>query len=216
MTDSSRDPGEIVRRGYDRVSDLYRGDDERPAEYSEWLDQIMVCLRPGARVLDLGCGNGVPVARTLTDAGRRVTGIDVSDRQIERARRLVPTATFVRADMTGCDYGVSQFDAVVALYSLIHLPLNEQPAVIERGAAALVDGGVFLATVGWDDWTGLESGWLGAEGDMWWSQADHDTYRRWLEQAGLRVDQMEFIPEGNSGHALVWATRTGLPAQSTT
>ena len=51
-------------------------------------------------VLDLGCGCGVPVARDLVAAGHRVTGVDISDVQIQRARHLVPAATFRRADAT--------------------------------------------------------------------------------------------------------------------
>jgi 2-polyprenyl-3-methyl-5-hydroxy-6-metoxy-1,4-benzoquinol methylase len=47
--------------------------------------------------LSAGCGCGVPVARSLADAGFRVVGIDISERQVERARRLVPQATFIQA-----------------------------------------------------------------------------------------------------------------------
>ncbi|MEU8049424.1 hypothetical protein [Micromonospora haikouensis] len=42
---------------------------------------------------------------------------------------------------------------------------------------------------------------------MWWSQADASTYRSWLREAGLLVTAEEFVPEGTSGHALLWARR---------
>lgn len=207
VVDDARSQIEVVRRGYDRLSCQYRADDD-PDTYRPWLDHLLLRLRPRSAVLDLGCGNGVPVARRLTDAGHLVTDIDLSDHQVQRARRLVPAARFIRADLTTCELGVACFDAVVALYSLIHLPLHEQPLVINRAAAALVDGGVLVATVGWDAWTGTDDGWLGGDAEMWWSQADHATYRRWLEQASLRIETMEFIADGDSGHALFWATRT--------
>lgn len=43
---------------------------------------------------------GVPVARSMAGAGVRVMGIDLSERQVERARRLVPQTTFMQADAT--------------------------------------------------------------------------------------------------------------------
>jgi len=46
---------------------------------------------------------------------------------------------------------------------------------------------------------------------MWWSHAGADSYRAWLEQAGLRVTAQELVPEGDGGHALFWARRPPQP-----
>src|SRR5438552_19019951 len=93
------DPKVLVRDGYDRASHAYRGDAfalDAQSGYAHWLRRLTRRLVPGARVLDLGCGNGVPVAREL--AGQFVvTGVDLSPVQIERARALVPGARFVCA-----------------------------------------------------------------------------------------------------------------------
>jgi len=158
-------------------------------------------------VLDVGCGCGVPVAQDLSDAGHAVTGIDISGVQIERARRLVPAGTFVAADITQYPLRSSCLDAVVALYSLIHVPVALQPAVIEAVANALVDGGVLLATLGREEWTGSDTDWLGGGAEMWWSQADHQTYRRWLQTAGFAITASAYVPEGAAGHALFWGRR---------
>lgn len=40
---------------------------------------------------------------------------------------------------------------------------------------------------------------------MWWSHAAAATYRAWIQQAGLEITGQQFVPEGNSGHALFWA-----------
>src|SRR4249920_445047 len=94
------DPRDIVRDGYDLVSQAYRADDFplEGSHYGQWLPRLVAQLPRGGRVLDLGCGCGVPVARALA-AEFRVTGVDLSPVQIERARRLVPGATFAIADM---------------------------------------------------------------------------------------------------------------------
>ena len=51
------------------------------------------------RVLVLGCGAGVPVACDLTTRGHAVVGVDGSAQQVVRARRDVPNAVFLEADM---------------------------------------------------------------------------------------------------------------------
>jgi cyclopropane fatty-acyl-phospholipid synthase-like methyltransferase len=158
-------------------------------------------------VLDLGCGCGVPVARRLAQR-YAVTGVDLSPVQVERARGLVPNATFIRADMSSIVFPEASFDAIVCLYALIHLPVAEQPALIRAVHRWLRPGGLFLATLGHQAWTGLEKDWLGVKGgDMWWSHADAATYRRWLADVGLTVEQETFVPEGAGGHTFFVATR---------
>ncbi|MEV0396985.1 class I SAM-dependent methyltransferase [Polymorphospora rubra] len=202
------DPTEIVRRGYDSVSHRYRGDHDNPAEYVLWLTSLQRQLPAGAAVLDLGCGCGVPVARTLADAGHRVTGVDLSEVQIDRARRLVPHATFLHGDATQIAFPDRTFDAVVCLYALIHLPIDAQPRLLHRIASWLRPGGLFLATTGAREWTGAEDNWLGGTATMWWSQADAATYRTWITEAGLDIESEHFVPEGSGGHQLFWARRS--------
>jgi 2-polyprenyl-3-methyl-5-hydroxy-6-metoxy-1,4-benzoquinol methylase len=201
------EPTDIVRRGYDALSHLYRRDDEFPAEYATWMATLQQRLPDGARVLDLGCGCGVPVAKTLADNGHRVTGVDLSEVQIERARSLVPRATFRHADATRVAFPDGSFDAVVCLYALIHMPIDSQPRLISRIATWLRPGGWLLATTGAESWTGTEDRWLGGTATMWWSHADAATYREWVTQAGLHIHAEQFVPEGDGGHQLFWATK---------
>lgn len=56
--------------------------------------------------------------------------IDVSEVQIRRARHLVPDATFLCADATTVELPSESSNAVVALYSLIHVPVSVQPALL--------------------------------------------------------------------------------------
>lgn len=201
------DPIEMVQRGYDHLSHRYRGDDDAPAEYTAWLTDLQHRLPPGADVLDLGCGCGIPVAKTLADHGHRVTGVDLSAVQIARARQLVPNATFLHADATTIAFADSAFDTVVCLYALIHMPLETQPQLLHRIATWLRPGGILLATTGTQAWTGTEDNWLGGTATMWWSHADANTYRTWITQAGLNIDSEHFVPEASSGHQLFWAYR---------
>lgn len=201
------DPKVLVTRGYDLVSRAYRADDAAEGAYAEWLDLLEARVPPPAKILDLGCGCGVPVARRLSPR-YDVTGIDLSPVQIERARALVPTATFQCTDMTTLSFPDATFDAVLCLFAIIHVPVDEQPALLHKVARWLRPGGILVATVGHGAWTGTEKDWLGVRGgDMWWSHEDAATYRKWLADAGLAIGEEHFIPEGQGGHVFLVASR---------
>ncbi len=202
----------LVRSGYNQVSRRYRDNsgaadvesEETIGNYATWVAELGTLLQPGARVLDLGYGAGIPAAELLVEAGFDVTGVDISEVQIERARSLVPGARFIRADMATWDTSADGFDAVASFYALIHVPLDDQRELLPRVASWLVPGGYLLAIVGHERWTGVED-YLGAP--MFWDHADASTYVSWLEAVGLAVQWHRYIPEGTSGHTLVLARK---------
>jgi SAM-dependent methyltransferase len=198
---------DLVRRGYDLVSHAYRADDfdYEASAYKACLEWILPGLSPDAHVLDLGCGCGIPVAKVLAETCR-VTGVDISPVQVERARSLVPEATFLCQDFTSLEFAPGSFDAVTAFYSIIHLPIEEQLPFFERVALWLKPGGVLLCTVGWRPWTGIEEDWRGVPGaTMAWSHMGRETYLEWLSRAGLTVEREAFLPEGEGGHTALLA-----------
>jgi SAM-dependent methyltransferase len=201
---------DLVRRGYDAISLAYRGDDgsaaassaEDVSRYAGWIEGLARLLPAGGRVVDLGCGAGLPATRELTGHGLQVLGVDFSAVQLHRARTLVPAAGLVQADMTELRLRPGSADAVVSFYALIHVPLADQQALFPRIRGWLRPGGYLLAIVGAGRWTGTED-YLGAS--MFWDHADTSTYLRWLEAAGLEPVWDRFIPEGGAGHSLVLA-----------
>jgi SAM-dependent methyltransferase len=199
-------PSALVRFGYDDISGAYRGDDDIVEEYREWIDGL--ALEPGARVLDLGCGCGIPADRLLVAGGAEVLGVDFSAEQVRRARELVPEARFECADIADWDAPDDAFDVVVSFYALIHVPRDVQRALAPRLARWLRPGGVLLATIGSADWTGIDD-YLGQP--MFWDHADPDTTVGWLTDAGFDVRTRQFVPEGDSGHELVFAVRRADP-----
>ncbi|HUB38367.1 MAG TPA: class I SAM-dependent methyltransferase [Streptosporangiaceae bacterium] len=203
----AENPQDVVRRGYDAVSVRYDQWSGGETKYSAWLSELGERIPAGAAVLDLGCGSGLPVARDLTAAGCDVTGVDISEVQIRRAKELVPAAEFLRADISSVDFGPESFDAVLSFFALIHLPLDDQLPLLRRIAGWLRPGGLFVATTGYWAWTGYEENWLDGGASMWWSHADVATYRSWMDRAGLLIDREEFVPEGDGGHALFWTSR---------
>lgn len=139
-------------------------------------------LPAGARVLDLGCGHGIPIGRTLAEAGFSVHGVDASPRLLAAFRENVPGATTECANAATLDVKPGSFDGVVAVGLLFLLPPSEQEAVIHRAAIALGSGGRMLMTAPWQvaEWTdaltGLPSESLGRA-----------RYEALFEAAGLLV-----------------------------
>ena len=164
------------------------------------------------RVLDLGCGNGVPATRAMAERWR-VTGVDVSPVQVARARTLVPDAAFVCGDMAEVEFAPASFDAVVAFYSIINVPVAEHAGLFGRIARWLAPGGWLLAVVGRDPWTGIEPDFRGSGVPMFWSYADVHRYRRWLAEAGFAIaEEGRQPPRGEPGFAVMLARLGSGPA----
>ena len=131
--------------------------------------------------------------------GREYTGVDISAEQLRRAQELVPSGSFVKADYTKLDFPRSSVDAVVALYTFGHVPLDELPGLLARIASWLRPGGHLLATAGSRAHPDGVYDWLGVP--MFFSGFDVDTNLRLLSEAGLELLEHEVVcqDEGDEG-----------------
>lgn len=117
----------------------------RPSD--PWLHEHTDLLVGGYRALDIGCGSGEDTA-DLVRAGLEVIGLDRSVRWLERARELVPSASFVPADITeGIPFPDEYFDLVVASLSIHYFPWETTEAVVREIARVMRPGTTFLCRV---------------------------------------------------------------------
>ena len=105
-------------------------------------------LKPGAKVLDIGCGTGKPVALFLAEKGHHVTGIDLSEKMIEIANNnMIRNADFQCTDFF--DFETSKtFDGILAWDSFFHFPKSKQEMIYPKVAKLLNPGGYLLFTHG--------------------------------------------------------------------
>ncbi len=192
----------MVEKGYDRVAERYLAtkNPRDPLAVSA-LEEMAHDLPTGAAVLDLGCGAGVPATLWLAERGFSVTGVDLSERQLDLARKLVPGATFLKADMAELDFGAGTFGAVVAFHSIIHVPREEHPALLGKIQRWLRPGGLFLATLTLTDFDGEDGDWEGWGAPMRWSHYDAQTNVAMLRRSGFDLIYAEPRAGGGTGNA---------------
>lgn len=134
-------------------------------------------LRPGQRVLVLGCGTG-PDACHFAEAGMRVTGIDISPTAIDLAKKQAEDrkldVTWIVGD--ACDLSrAGRFDAVLDAHMLHCLALApDRTALIRSVVDSLVIGGRFIiATMIADEATTFPDRFeLDDEGILWTKASD--------------------------------------------
>ena len=203
----SADPRRVVAEGYDAVA----------ARYQEWMasgvddpvrqrytDALLDHLPPGARVLELGCGGGGPTTARLA-ARFRFVGVDLSAGQLAFARRSLPDAALVQADMTRLHFPARTFDGVASFYALTHLPHGELPALVRRVADWLRPGGRLVASFGTRLNPGfVEDDWLGAP--MYFSGYPPAQTERFLAEAGFALvsGRVETIVEEGRPARFYW------------
>jgi cyclopropane fatty-acyl-phospholipid synthase-like methyltransferase len=200
----------LVGRGYDVIGDQFTewrdrivGDPRR-----EWADDLVSRLQDGARVLELGCGAGVPDTQLLA-ARFRVTGVDISREQVRRARAAVPQADFLHADFTELELEPESFDAVVSFYAFNHVPRELLAPTFARIHRWLVPNGLLMTALGTSDeeaWTGE---WLGAP--TFFSSFPPETNTQLVRKAGFELLRDELVtfrePEGDVTFQWVLAIR---------
>jgi cyclopropane fatty-acyl-phospholipid synthase-like methyltransferase len=198
----TRDPKFVVAHGYDAVAGAYLARHGQSVVRDRWLREMIARLPGAARVLDLGCGAGVPVAHRLAEYGFDVVGVDGSAEQIKLVRRNVLAAEFIHADMAAVAFPPRSFDAVAAFYSITHVPREEHATLLRHIASWLKPDGLFIASLGSGecaDWIGE---WLGTE--MFFSHYDASTNERLIREAGFNIEHAEVVDQDNDDGRFLW------------
>jgi len=171
-----------VKDGYDTIAGQYLATRTKKSSDVALLNEFANYLQPNAKVLDAGCGAGVPVAKFLSE-NFDVMGIDFSEKQVELAKKNVPDATFVCQDMTQLDFPAQSFDGICSFYAIIHIPREEHRTLLENFHHMLKPGGVALLCLGADDLPGDIHTFHNEQ--MYWSHFDATTYETMLTEIGF-------------------------------
>ncbi|MBI2029094.1 class I SAM-dependent methyltransferase [Candidatus Gottesmanbacteria bacterium] len=194
----------FVMQGYDKVAEKYLKNRDQ-FKSIKYLDILIKRLKPGAKIIDLGCGVGIPLDRYLIDKGFKVTGIDISTKQIELARRNCPQATFIVKDMSQIKNGEYQVDAVISFYAIFHIQRESHIEIFKKINSFLSLGGLILITMGSTEWEGTETNFHGTS--MYWSHYDSKKNREIIERSGFDIILDGIDISGGERHQVILARK---------
>ncbi|KAJ9661663.1 hypothetical protein H2198_001839 [Neophaeococcomyces mojaviensis] len=180
---SDETPQDIARKGYNAHAQEYLDwTTSKPSSRLTYLNKVLALLQPDSsatdgphpptsppspvhKVLELGCGAGIPVTLHLAQLPQiaHVTAVDISSTQLEMlrsnlvsilatevsaAKTIAEKVELVEADMLELAFEEASFSAVTAFFSIIHLPREDQRTMVQRIFGWLRPGGYLLANFG--------------------------------------------------------------------
>jgi len=197
-----------VREGYNAIANRYLAERTRDSEDVRLLNDFIERLPADAKVLDAGCGAGIPISQKLSERFQ-VTGVDFSGAQIELAKKNVPDGTFLCEDMTKLGFPENSFDGITSYYAIIHIPREEHQALLVNFHRMLKPGGFALLCLGAENLVDdVDENFLGTR--MYWSHYDTETYLKLLKECGFSILWSKRVADEScegAGHLFVLAQK---------
>jgi len=134
-------------REYDLIAGWYASERVSQTGVPE-ATELAHSISTGGRILDIGCGNGIPITRALLKAGHRVVGLDSSIEMLARFRANCPQTPAVRGIVQNSPFADNSFDAAVAWGVMFHLNPDDATTAIASVSRVLKPGARFLFTSG--------------------------------------------------------------------
>lgn len=196
-----------MRNPYDLIAEQWHSTSRAQAYLERTLRYVDLAIRdlpPEAKVLDMGCGTGSPIAEHLIQRGFRVVGVDQSAKMLEIARKVIPAAELIHDDMVSVELS-GKFSAAIAWDSLFHVAREHHAAIYRKLAGALESGGRLLLSVGGSGSEGFTSEMYGQT--FFYSGYEPEVTRGLLETAGFKIELWEIDDPSSREHIAVIARK---------
>src|SRR5713101_7283672 len=177
-------PASRIIEHYERHATAWDCDRQNSAWNDKvWHDLFIDRLTAGAKVLDLGCGSGRPVARHMAERGLLVTGVDSSPTMISLCRSRLPDHAWIVADMRELSLG-RRFDGILAWDSFFHLDHGDQRNMFAVFAGHASPGAMLMFNTGPDHGEGIGN----YRGDpLYHASLSADEYRELIARSAFGV-----------------------------
>ncbi|MBI5000080.1 MAG: class I SAM-dependent methyltransferase [Euryarchaeota archaeon] len=176
------DHEKIVQDGYDKIGKRYQ-DLGKNRAISE-LDELTKLLPSHAKILDAGCGTGIPDTKYLHDSGYNVVGVDFSDEMLRVAKENLPHVTFIKQNITELDFPDNSFDGLISFSVIIHIPREKHKPLFQQFHRLLKPDGILLVSMAWSEWE--EIGEFCGE-KMFWSHYKPETSLQTIKDSGFSI-----------------------------
>lgn len=187
----------INEQAYDRIADWYLDwATTQASPRQRYTEKVLAnTTEASPRILELGCGSGVPISRMLLDRGAQVVGNDISPKQIEMAKARCPEGTFVCGDMTALTFAPASFDGAVGFYSVFHLPRAQQQPLLTKVLGWLKPGAMCALNLATVDEEEIHGEMMGH--GMFWSSFDVEGNKAMIAEAGFEAVEIEVLEAGD-------------------
>jgi len=153
------------------------------------LEEFIGLLPQNGKVLDLGCGDGIPIGKKLAEAGLEITGIDVADEMVKAYAKNVSGSKTKRISMTDTNYN-QEFDGIISSFSMLSLPPDDFKSTAMKIIQALKTEGWFLLILNeGDSKTGKVQEVQGQQ--MYSTGMSEDEIRRAFETGQMKIVKLE-------------------------
>jgi SAM-dependent methyltransferase len=196
-----------MQNSYDHIAEQWHSNSRDQSYVNRvlgYVDLVLKGLKPEARVLDLGCGTGEPIAKYVAQKGFRVVGVDESEKMLEIAKKEVPEAEFIRDDMVSVQL-TGSFAAGIVWDSLFHIERGYHSSIFNKLAKALEPGGRLLLSVGGSGADSFTSEMFGQT--FSYSGHEPEVTRKLLEAERFEIERWEVDDPSSRGHIAVIVRR---------
>lgn len=115
-----------------------------------FLEHLLLNLQAPARILDLGCGTGRPIAEFLLKKGFLVTGVDQAENLLALARQRFPESRWRQAEMEAFEADET-YDTAIIWDSIFHVPKEHHESILAKVLHSLRPAGRLMLSVGGSD-----------------------------------------------------------------
>jgi len=190
MTDDEGKKYDLIASGFAQMRDSFNTE-------QKYIDLLIDHLKPGANVLDVGCGSGFPIASYLIEHGFQVTGVDSSKELLKIAESKTPLMQTILGDIRSVVID-QKFDAIVEWWCLFHIPKQDHAKMISRFASWLKKDGILEFTTGDSEFQASSSDMLNQKLNFY--SLSPDFYEQALKENGFKL----LLRESDQETHLVW------------
>jgi len=178
----------LVKQGYNEgnYEKFYDRESSNLTNFEKLMcDELLLKINKISKVLDLGCGIGIPYDKYFVKNKINLTGIDISEKHIKLAKKNVRTAKYLVGDFFSKDIK-GKFDAIISFFALFHIPRTEHLKLLKRINSLLKKEGYILITLGAESikYT-VNQNFVGAP--MAWSSYSVGNNKKLVSKAGFKI-----------------------------
>ncbi|MEA3430243.1 MAG: class I SAM-dependent methyltransferase [Nanoarchaeota archaeon] len=178
----------LVKQGYNKgnYEKFYNRESSKLTSFDKFMcDELISRLDNNSKILDFGCGIGLPHDKYFVKNKIRLTGIDISEKHIELAKKNVKDAKYMVGDFFSKEIK-GKFNAIISFFAIFHIPRTEHKKLFSRMNYLLKSKGYILITLGAESMKcAVNPDFVGAP--MAWSSYSVENNKKLISEAGFKI-----------------------------